>query len=160
MAQCSHHSKLPARGRKGGGRSEERWSKVSGIRLAIYGPIYEVPTENLVLLGRKVCTKRRTFERCFPSCYAVQGLTSKVVLLFSSYNTRYGTSWFIFWGNIRLGTNRSGLDREREWRFDNADSLILEILIFLNYNYFPKIMTRKPSIGNLTNMTELYPFLE
>ena len=39
-------------------------------------------------------------------------------------------------------------------------SLILEILKFLNYSFFAKIMTRKPNIGNLTNMTELYPFLE
>ena len=28
----------------------------------------------------------------------------------------------------------------------------------MNYNSFTK--TRKPNIGNLTNMTELYPFLE
>ena len=28
----------------------------------------------------------------------------------------------------------------------------------MNYSYFTK--TRKPNIGNLTNMTELYPFLE
>ena len=39
-------------------------------------------------------------------------------------------------------------------------SLILEILKFLNYSYFTNIMTRKPKIGNLTHMTELYPFLE
>ena len=38
--------------------------------------------------------------------------------------------------------------------------IILEILNFLNYSYFAKIVTRKPTIGNLTNMTELYPFLE
>ena len=38
--------------------------------------------------------------------------------------------------------------------------IILEILKFLNYNYFAKIMTRKPKIVNLTNVTELYPFLE
>ena len=38
--------------------------------------------------------------------------------------------------------------------------IILEILKLLNYSYFAKIMTRKPKIGNLTNMTELYPFLE
>ena len=30
-------------------------------------------------------------------------------------------------------------------------SLILEILKFLNYSYFDKIMTRKQKIGNLTN---------
>ena len=29
--------------------------------------------------------------------------------------------------------------------------IILEILKFLNYSYFAKIMTRKPKIGNLTN---------
>ena len=29
-----------------------------------------------------------------------------------------------------------------------------------NYSYFTKIMTEKPEIGNLTNMTKLYPFLE
>ena len=40
------------------------------------------------------------------------------------------------------------------------NSIILEILIFLNYSYFAKIMTRKPKMGNLTNMTELYPFLQ
>ena len=39
-------------------------------------------------------------------------------------------------------------------------SLILEILKFLNYSYFDKIMTRKQKIGNLTKVTELYPFLE
>ena len=39
-------------------------------------------------------------------------------------------------------------------------SFILEILKFLNYSYFIKIMTRKPKIGNLTNMPKLYPFLE
>ena len=39
-------------------------------------------------------------------------------------------------------------------------SSILEILKFLNCSYFTKIMTRKPKIGNLTNMTELYPFLK
>ena len=38
--------------------------------------------------------------------------------------------------------------------------IILEILNFSNYSYFAKIMTRKPKIINLTNMTELYPFLE
>ena len=38
--------------------------------------------------------------------------------------------------------------------------LILEIMTFLNYSYFAKIMTRKSKIGNLTNVTELYPFLE
>ena len=38
--------------------------------------------------------------------------------------------------------------------------IILGILKFLNYSYFAKIMTRKPKIVNLTNMTELYPFLE
>ena len=35
--------------------------------------------------------------------------------------------------------------------------IILKILNFLNYSYFPTITTRKPKIGN---MTELYPFLE
>ena len=35
-----------------------------------------------------------------------------------------------------------------------------KILRFLNYSYFTKIVTRKPKIGNLTNMTELYPLLE
>ena len=30
----------------------------------------------------------------------------------------------------------------------------------LNYSYSAKIMTRKSQIGNLTNVTELYPFLE
>ena len=39
-------------------------------------------------------------------------------------------------------------------------SLILEILKFLNYSYFAKIMTTKTKIGNLTKVTELYPFLE
>ena len=38
--------------------------------------------------------------------------------------------------------------------------MILEILKFLNYSFFAKIMTRKPKIGILTNMTELYPLLE
>ena len=38
--------------------------------------------------------------------------------------------------------------------------MILETLKFLNYGYFAKIMTRKPKIGNLTNMSKLYPFLE
>ena len=39
--------------------------------------------------------------------------------------------------------------------------IILEILKFLNYSYFAKIMTRKPKIGNFTKVTELYdPFLE
>ena len=33
-------------------------------------------------------------------------------------------------------------------------SLILEIFTFSNYSYFAKIMTRKPKIANLTNMTE------
>ena len=37
---------------------------------------------------------------------------------------------------------------------------LLEILKFLNYSYFANIRTRKPNISNLTNMTELYPFLE
>ena len=37
---------------------------------------------------------------------------------------------------------------------------MFEILKFLSYSYFVKIMTRKPKIGNLTNMTELYPLLE
>ena len=39
-------------------------------------------------------------------------------------------------------------------------SLILEILNFLTYSYFVKIMTRKPKTGKLTKMAELYPFLE
>ena len=30
---------------------------------------------------------------------------------------------------------------------------------FFNYSYLAKIMTRKPKIGNLTNVTKLYPFL-
>ena len=38
-------------------------------------------------------------------------------------------------------------------------SLILGLLKFLNYSYFAKI-TRKPKIGNFTNMTKLCPFLE
>ena len=38
--------------------------------------------------------------------------------------------------------------------------IILEKLKFLNYNHFAKIMTRRPKIVNLTNMIELYPFLE
>ena len=38
------------------------------------------------------------------------------------------------------------------------DMPMLEILKFLNCSYFAKIMTRKPKIGNLTYMTELYPF--
>ena len=42
----------------------------------------------------------------------------------------------------------------------NSNSLILEILKFLNYSYFAKIMNRKPNIGKLTKVTELYPFLE
>ena len=37
---------------------------------------------------------------------------------------------------------------------------ILEILKFLNYSFFAKIMTRKPKIGNLTNTTGLYPLQE
>ena len=37
--------------------------------------------------------------------------------------------------------------------------IILEILNFLNYSYFAKIMTRKPKIGSLTNMTELLVYL-
>ena len=37
---------------------------------------------------------------------------------------------------------------------------IVCLLKFLNYSFFTKIMTRKPNIGNLTDMTELYPFLE
>ena len=36
----------------------------------------------------------------------------------------------------------------------------MKILKVLNYSYFAKIMTRKLKIGNLTNVTELYPFLE
>ena len=44
--------------------------------------------------------------------------------------------------------------------FQHGRPLILEILNFIKYSYFTKIMTRKPKIGNLTNMTELYPFLE
>ena len=39
-------------------------------------------------------------------------------------------------------------------------SLILEILKFFNCSYFAKTMTRKPKIGNMTNMIELYAFLE
>ena len=31
---------------------------------------------------------------------------------------------------------------------------------FLNCSYFTQIMTRKPRIGNLMKVTELYPFLE
>ena len=38
------------------------------------------------------------------------------------------------------------------------NSLILEILKFFNYGYFAKILTRKPKIVNLTNMTELLYF--
>ena len=38
--------------------------------------------------------------------------------------------------------------------------IILEILKFLNYSYFARIMTRKPKNGNLTKVTELYSFLE
>ena len=34
-------------------------------------------------------------------------------------------------------------------------SLILEILNFFNYSYFPKSTTGKPKIGNLTKVTEL-----
>ena len=41
-----------------------------------------------------------------------------------------------------------------------AAMLEMTWLKFLNYSYFAKIMTRKPKIVNLVNMTELYPFLE
>ena len=37
---------------------------------------------------------------------------------------------------------------------------ILEILNFFNYSYFAGIMTRKPKIDDLINMTKLHPFLE
>ena len=41
------------------------------------------------------------------------------------------------------------------------DSLTFwKILKLLNYSYFAKIITGKPKIGNLTNMTKLYSFLE
>ena len=40
------------------------------------------------------------------------------------------------------------------WMIQNS------LLEFLNCRYFAKIMTRKPKIGNWTNVTELYPFLE
>ena len=46
------------------------------------------------------------------------------------------------------------------WAPHTKLSFILEILKYFNYSYFAKLMTRKPQIGNLTNMTELYPFLE
>ena len=46
------------------------------------------------------------------------------------------------------------------WPLHTKLSLILYILKYLNYSYFAKIMTRKPNIGNLSNMTKLYPFLE
>ena len=39
-------------------------------------------------------------------------------------------------------------------------AMLDEILKFLNCSYFAKIMTRKPKIGILTKVTELYPFLE
>ena len=35
---------------------------------------------------------------------------------------------------------------------------ISKILEILKSSYFAKIMTRKPKIGNLTNMTKLCPF--
>ena len=35
-----------------------------------------------------------------------------------------------------------------------------KILKCLNYSYFGRIMTRKPKIGNLAKVTELYPLLE
>ena len=34
----------------------------------------------------------------------------------------------------------------------------VKILTFLNYSYFAKIVTRKPKIGNLTNMTDSIHF--
>ena len=47
------------------------------------------------------------------------------------------------------------------WSPHTKLSLILEIFKKkLDCSYFAKIMTRKPKIGNLTNMTELCPFLE
>ena len=46
------------------------------------------------------------------------------------------------------------------WQPHTKLSLILEILKFLNCSYFTKIMTKKPKIGNLTNKTKNYPFLE
>ena len=38
--------------------------------------------------------------------------------------------------------------------------IIFGKLRFLNYTDSAKFMTRKPKIGNWTNMTKLYPFLE
>ena len=37
---------------------------------------------------------------------------------------------------------------------------LFNFLKFLDYSYFTKIMTSRAKLGNLTNMTELYPFLE
>ena len=50
--------------------------------------------------------------------------------------------------------------RHSTWLPHTKLSLILEILKFLNYSYLVKIMTGKPKTCELTNMTELYPFLE
>ena len=38
--------------------------------------------------------------------------------------------------------------------------IIFVLLKFLNYSYFTKIMTRKPKLGDLANMTKIYPFPE
>ena len=46
------------------------------------------------------------------------------------------------------------------WTQNSLYDVILQILNSFNYSCFAKIMNRKPKIGNLTNMTELYPFLE
>ena len=50
--------------------------------------------------------------------------------------------------------------RHPTWPPHTKLSFILEILKFLSYSYLVKIMTGKPKTGKLTNMTELYPFLE
>ena len=52
------------------------------------------------------------------------------------------------------------IDDHPTWPPQKTLFIILEIVKFLNYSYFAKIMMRKPNIVNLTNMTELYPFLE
>ena len=50
--------------------------------------------------------------------------------------------------------------RHPTWLPHKKLSLILEILKFLNYSYFAKCITGKLKTVELTNMTELYPFLE
>ena len=89
-----------------------------------------------------------TQSRSRPECLLFSGPISSgsnsCIYLVASYKTSYN------FGNIV----------SVQFQFSLFFYTVHITLKFLNDSYFAGIMSRKPKIGNLTKVTELYPFLE